>query len=299
MKKILGILAISAAFAGCIKDPDYTVTTNQAMNAVRFSATSVNQSFPTQLYVPDLSLDEEVISLDGNRAKFEGSTTAMEDIALEYTTNPDAITKYNSEHPTEPPFFLMPDSTYDILVKNDVIKKGEVYAGNDSFNIVFYPQKINTTINYMLPLTVKSSKYPTAPGTGTLLYYLIGNPISGGYTWDFYRWNGADNSGPLHSLSFKGESTVFVPISGTAIEVPTGYFTQPRYVLSFDNNNGTLSNFSVTFNADDLQYMKDNGVEVGSGPNILLADPANMHFKLQFVANTSSGPRYLIDDFYK
>lgn len=303
MKKILGLLSIASVFAGCIKDPDYTVLTGQAMNAVRFSATSADGSFPTQLYVPDLSADEEIISLDANRAKFEGSATAPEDIDLEYKINPAAIEKYNADNASDPafkPFVIMPDSTYSIQVKNDIIKKGEVYAGNDSFNIIFYPQKINTTINYILPLTVTSSKYPTAPGTGTILYYLIGNPISGGYNWDFNRWNTSDGSGPLSSLSFKGEPTTFVPLSATKIEVASGYYIQPRYEISFTDNNGTLTDFSVAFNSDDVKLMSSGGVEITNGPNLLIADPVNKHYKIQYaVLSGGTAARYIIDEYYK
>lgn len=299
MKNIFRLLILAAVFTGCIKD-EYTDVTKEAMNAVRFSAASVAGSFPTQLYVPDLSIEEEFISLDGSRAKYEGNTTAPEDIQLEYKINPQALTKYNADNLAKDPSFktfeLMPDSTFSINVLSDVIKKGEVYAGNDSFNIVFYPQKINTTINYILPVTVTSSKYPTAPGTGTILYYLIGNPISGGYTWDFSRWNATDSTGPKHSLSFTGETAILVPVDATTVKVASGYFTQPRYVITFTDNGGVLSDFEVKFDADDLQYMKDNGVEVANGPNILIADPVAKRFRFQYLTNNG---RYIIDDYYK
>jgi hypothetical protein len=90
-----------------------------------------------------------------------------------------------------------------------------------------------------------------------------------------------------------------VPLSATEVEVPTGYFTQPRYIISFKDNGGTLSDFEVKFNADDLKYMADNGVVVTDGPNILIADPVAKRFKFQFVVSTGTANRYLIDEFYK
>lgn len=289
--------------SGCKKPGDVQDLGNSGISTLRFAQTPNAGNFLTQLYVPDLSVDADTLSLTDLQPKLEGPVAAPADITLEYKITPEAIAKYNQEHASDPgftPFNLLPDSAYSLINKNEIIKKGDVYGSGLGKNIKFNTQKINTTINYILPVSITSPNYPTAAGTGTILIYLIGNPISGGYNWDFTRYNNADGSGAPNSLSFTGESTVFVPIDATTVEVHSGYYIGPRYVITFDNNNGTLSNFQVKLHPDDVSAMSDGDVEMVSGPEIIQADPVNGVYVFEYVVvSGGTAYRFIRDKFYK
>lgn len=306
-KNILNFLLLSASvvlvLSSCKKPGEVEEALNSGKSTLRFAQTTNDGNFLTQLYVPDLSVDADTLSLSDLQLKLEGPKTAPADIAVEYKVNLDAIARYNQAHASDPgfePFIILPADAYAIINKNDIIKKGEVYGSGLGKNIKFNTQKINTTVNYILPISITSPDYPTATGTGTVLIYLIGNPISGGYTWDFTRYNNADGSGAPNSLSFTGESTVFVPVDATTVEVQSGYYIGPRYVITFKDNNGTLSDFNVKLHPADVKAMSDGGVEIASGPRIVQADPVLGVYVFEYVAvSGGSAYRFIRDKYYK
>ena len=207
--------------------------------------------------------------------------------------------KYNADPNNEVKYESMPDSVYSILNNTVTIPAGKYL---DTFWMVVFPGKIDPTKNYMAPVTITdASGNSISANFATIYFHTIGNPIAGAYSWDWTRYNNQTGTPPASSLSFVGESTIFLPDNPTQIEVATGYFTQPRYVLSFDDNGGVLSNFQLSFNASDLQYMSDNGVVVDSGPTIITADPVNGVYEFQWVAKVvaSGAYRYNVDKYYK
>lgn len=234
------------------------------------------------------------------RVNYAAKNVAPTDITITLGVDDNALAKYNSSlAPTDSPYYKFPDSIYAFNSTSVTVKAGQSFT--DLIPVVVYPSKIDPTKNYMLPISITDASGNEISGNfGTIYYHLIGNPIAGAYYWNWHRWNGPDSTSvPRNGLSFDGNSTIFAPDNPTQIEVSTGYFTQPRYVITFSNVGGVLSNFAVKFNADDIKYMNDNGVTVGSGPNLLVADPINHHYKIQWVASTGSGPRYLTDDYYR
>lgn len=188
MKKILTLISVVAFGFGCdkieVKEP---IAADGGTTAIKFSIVTPTSVYPRINYVPN-GTTAQYLSLEDNniKVKFEAPTTAPNDIYIAYGINPGGITKLNAEglakDPKYKPFFLLPDSTYQILVTKDTIRKGEQYASKVANNIVVNTTKIDPSVNYMLPLTVTSSAYPSAAGTGTIYYYIIGNPLAGKYT---------------------------------------------------------------------------------------------------------------------
>jgi hypothetical protein len=153
----------------------------------------------------------------------------------------------------------------------------------------------------MFPISITAGGGATISGNfGTIYYHVIGNPIAGGYSWDWTRWNNNDGSGSPTSSSFVGNPTVFSPDNPTQVEVPSGYYLNARYVITFTNNAGTLSNFQVTLNPDDVKsQLTAGGITVTEGPTILTADPVNHVYQFHYSVFNGSAYRYLIDKYYK
>lgn len=234
-------------------------------------------------------------------ANLASAYTMDHDINVTIGVDAARIDTYNGDSANALKYELLPDSAYSIIKTAGTIVKGQRI---DSFQVAFFKDKIDPTINYMLPIAITDgSGILLSQNQSVIWFHAIGNPIAGAYFWDFKRWDAADSTSvPLSGLSFIGDGTtaLFAPDDATTIEVPSGYFIQPRYVLTFDNNGGNLSNFDVSLNEDDVKAMADNGVTVIDGPNILIADPIAQVFEFQYtVLNTTPANRYIVDKYYR
>lgn len=214
------------------------------------------------------------------------------DLKVTVGVDQSALDAYNADPNNGTKFEMMPDSIYTLLQTQVTIPAGERVA---LVSVQFTPSKIDPSKSYMLPISVTDAEGTNISGNfGTIYYHLIGNPIAGSYSWDFYRWSVPDTSGAPDGFSFTGETALFIPDDATTIEVPSGYYIQPRYVLSFENNNGVLSNFSVKLNDDDVAAMAANGVVVTAGPIIEIADPINHHYRFYY----TTASRAVVDEYY-
>jgi len=231
----------------------------------------------------------------------QGVEKLNEDVNVTLTTPADALDDYY--YADSIAYEMMPDSLYDFIGSTQgVIKAGESYA---EFKVKFYPNKIDPTKNYMLPVTAtNTSDLPTSTNYGFVYFHVIGNPIAGAYKWDFARHpcQGGPGECPADGNSFTGKDVIFAPSSGTAIKVPTGYYVQPNYLIQFENNGGELSNFTAEIAPDELKAaFTDNGITIVKAPVITVdnSDPAHPVYTVVYTVLGSSGYRYNIDKYTK
>ena len=93
----------------------------------------------------------------------------------------------------------------------------------------------------MLPISASNdADLQTSSNYGVNYYHVIGNPIAGAYNWDFIRINNQAGTGAPAGGSFTDETIAFAPESPTAINVPTGYYVQPNYLITFKNTGGVF-----------------------------------------------------------
>lgn len=227
-------------------------------------------------------------------------------LASVYTVNSDITVKlgiddakrvtYNTANPGSD-YLAFTSNMYKLLGTQVVIKAGQRYAKT---TLEVYKNEVDLSKSWMLPISITdASGKKLSSNQNTLYFHVIGNPLAGDYTWDFYRWNNATGTGANAGGTFFDEVATFLPVSATTIEVASGYFIQPSYQLSFNYNSGVFSNFKVIMKPSDVQALTDNGVSIVDGPNLLLADPVAGHFKFQYIVWNGAANRYLIDDYYK
>lgn len=193
------------------------------------------------------------------------------------------------------PYLAMPDSVYKFINTTATIKKGTNTA---SFSVVFYPSKIDPSKNFMLaPSVTAPADHQVSSNQGHIYFHTIGNPIAGAYTGEYIRIPSADSTA-TPDTHVTGKSSVFAPSSPTVVTVPTGYYTAPNYIISFTNNGGVLSNFSVVIDPTGLAGFTAGGVSIIIPPSIQVS-PDYKTIKINYLAFNGSNYRYVFDNFVK
>ncbi len=271
----------------CVKDKGYKLETDFSglqdhvllikSGLTNFGASNVRFSSDTSAY------DIKVNLASVNLPKSPITVTLGVDDAL--------IATYNAANGTS--FELLPTDAYTIGSTSVIIPAGEQYA---TTSLQVYQSKIDPAKSYLLPISIKDGGgVALTSNLNTLYFNIIGNLIAGDYNWDFTRWSKPVMSGPPDGTSFTGNVNTFIADNANQVEVSSGYYIGPRYVISFTNNGGTLTNFKVKLNAADLAQMAAAGVVVTDGPNIVKADPVTGEYIFQYTTKT----RYVIDRYYK
>lgn len=244
--------------------------TNFSANNIRFSSDTASYSIIATLASVNLPASPIKVTL--------GVSTSL-------------IATYNAAHGTD--FQPLPTDAYSIASTSLTIPKGQQYA-TTTLNV--FKNKVDPAKSYLLPVSITdaSGKLLTS-NLNTIYFNIIGNVIAGDYNWDFTRWSTPSNAGSPDGTSFKGRTATFVADNSTQVEVPSGYYIGPRYVISFKNGASGLSGFAVKMNEDDVAQMKAAGVIITDGPNIIKADPVAGEYIFQYKTLT----RYVIDRYYK
>ncbi|HMJ47776.1 MAG TPA: DUF1735 domain-containing protein [Ferruginibacter sp.] len=238
MKKLLAILAIVAFITfGCKKNEYIKINDTDKSTVVFAENGGAVKSFPKISYVPDGSLADEYISFDSYtiRAKLDGPIVAPADITLTYSIDAAGLAKFNAEgaasSTTWVPYELMPANAYSLLVTTDVIKKGEVYASNVVDNIVTHPNLLDPAKFYLLPIKVTSSNpaFPASTTSGTIYFYVIGNPLAGSYQATGYFYH---PTGPRAFTEVKAA----IPFSPTELLVFLGDLGTSGYIAKLSTD---------------------------------------------------------------
>jgi hypothetical protein len=219
---------------------------------------------------------------------YASTNVAPADETIGLTIDQTALATYNGSSTIQ--YELFPDSIYSFSATSISIVKGDNYS--PAVPLVVYPDKIDATKNYMLPISV--STVPEGAGISanykTIFYHLIGNPIAGSYDQEWKRWNASDTSGaPASDLDLG--TVIFAPTDPTTINVAS-QGTGETDVISFTNTGGVLSNFNVSI-------MPVSGITEGA-PVLEEADPVNGVYKVYFTYTNSTGaPRCILNIFRK
>jgi len=222
------------------------------------------------------------------------------DLTVTIGINDAARTAYNTANPSSPQYNAMPSTAYSLPVTKGVIKAGQML---DTFYITFDPTKIDPTKNFMAAVAITDAQGQTISGNfGTYYLHTIGNPLAGPYTDTYNRWNNATGSGSPTTVA--NYAVTGLPDDPNTIEFQSGYGTQNglpvRYVLTFTNTGGVLSNFAVKLNPDDVANSLQGAIGVLSytDATIVSVDAVNKKFKFTYaVVNAAGSPRYFTDEY--
>ena len=231
------------------------------------------------------------------------------ELAVTVGVDAAAITAYNAANGTK--FQPFPTGSYKLTSSKITVPAGQHYG---STTLEIYQNKLDPTVSYMIPISITDGGGKQLSSNQNTIYYnVIGNPLAGLYTWDFSRFNSADTTGALGAGSFTGQTTSPVPSSATTLILPDSYlqtFADPAagVALSFTDNSGTLSNFSVAFDQFTKDALSAASFSIAVNPKLvsytLKGNAANHYagstFRIYFsLINSTGGTRTMVDNYVK
>ena len=289
LNKLLGIVITGCALVisldSCLKDrlPKETDFSNLQDHVVLVKGGLTNFSANNILFNSDTATYNITANLASvNLPKSSVNVTIGVEAAL--------IASYNAANGTD--FALLPTDAYTIGSTSLTIPAGQQFA---TTTLEVYQAKIDPTKSYLLPVSITdASGKALTSNLNTVYFNIIGNIIAGNYLWDFTRWGNPNQTGSP-DITFTGHPTTFIADNASQVEVASGYYIGPRYVISFTDSAGVPTKFKVKLNSADVATMANAGVIVTDGPNILIANYNTGEYKFQYTTKT----RYVIDRYYK
>ena len=231
------------------------------------------------------------------RINYAAVNVAPKDETITLAIDPAALASYNTGG-TGLQYQMLPDSCFSFTSTSVTVASGQSYS--PQVPVAIYPSKIDPTVNYMLPISIKDAGGLTISGNyGTIYLHFIGNPIAGTYEQYFSRWLASDSTGGAATANYYNADfgpAVFAPTNPTEIQVVSNAFGETD-IIDFDNNGGVLSNFSVSF-PDGTAAAE--GVAAYGPPVFEVADPVNGYYKIVYRYTTFSGnTRLCVNTFIK
>jgi Domain of unknown function (DUF1735) len=309
LKISLLLLTLAACLSACLKDNAYMDVSN-TQPIIEFSYGSDGSGD-----IGNFGVDATMTQLDTAIAVNIASPQVLDyPVTVTLKIDPNLLNKYNAVGGNTQ-LVMLPDSTFKFTTTTVTIPAGHRLG---RIPITLYPSKINPGKSYGLPIAIQDAKGPNgqtllvSSNSGVAFFAFIGNPLAGPYTYDFTRYNGDTTTAP-NSSSFTGASILTTTINPTAILFPESYlqtFADPSagLAVSFDNNNGTLTNFKVYFDATTTAGLSAGGFTIAQAPiftNVQLAgNSANNYkgttFRIYYqLINSSGGVRTFIDKYVK
>jgi hypothetical protein len=243
MKKIISVLSLcffaAIIFSGCLKDNTIKQGLDSLGSVVNVQYSGLNYFAQAAVVTAGATAPIEN-TFTVNIANADGKLTDK-DIVVKFAIDDAKRLAYNAD-PTQLDYELLPDSTYSFPTRTATIKAG---TNQVTLPITFYPNKINPSKLYMLPITlIDASGLVISGNFSTLYYHIIGNPLAGLYNLTGTRTNYTGSvswSGPPAPLPAGGTDgttaayttpTVAVPVDATTVKIIMGNVPQPSGAAS-------------------------------------------------------------------
>jgi hypothetical protein len=291
MKKISILsICIAALLTGCLKD-----TPNVDFSTVKPTVMLINSGLgyfsSAALIFPS---DTLTVPIQINLASVDRMN---KDINVQLAVDDKALSDYNSTSGIQ--FEKMADSSYSFPTTSATIAAGQRLV---TLNITFYKHTFDPSKSYMLPISITSADgVDLSSNFNTMYFHVIGNPIAGTYGELWTRWNASDTTGAPTYDHLDVGPVVFSPVDATTISVQS-QGTGETNIISFTNDNGTLTNFAVAFDPSEFDPSSPNylGVTLTSGPFLLYADPIVGAYNVYWEYNNSAGShRCILNEYQK
>jgi hypothetical protein len=271
--KLLAFLLVAFAVTSCLDGDDANfppggskpflmMTNNEAGGPL---VNSGKRYFPAQALLLNPTDENDTIVF---AVTLQGVESLNKDVTVSLSMPEDALDDFLGSDSID--YLMLPSDKFELLSTTGVIPKGQSYT---TFTLVLHPSAIDLKQNYMLPIFVSNSDgIAVSSNYGMIYYHMIGNPIAGLYEREFIRYPNPAGTGSPDFDTFTDQ--VMAPVNGTTVTTPTGYYTAPNYIITFDDDGlGNLTNFKAVLDPAALAADWDPaGIAVTSGPTITVED---------------------------
>ena len=215
------------------------------------------------------------------RVNYAAKNVAPNDVVVTLAIDDASRLAYNASHTDQ--YEKMPDSVYSFTTTKVTVKAGQSYS--DVVTLIVYPNKVNSSKSYMLPITITDASGVQVSGNfGTIYYHIIGNPLAGNYQ-DYgqrYNYTGSVSwSGPAAGLGLATAPGVppagvpaggtlsntynmivaFSPVNAQTVTATVGNVPDPYSGLAYYFVTGTDTLFTnITYDFEPTWYSNPAGV---------------------------------------
>ncbi len=288
------ILFFIASLSGCIKDrnPGATDFSNlkplleirDNISGVGNDAGLANFSRATLIF---LSTEPDTTGFYVNIASVNPLT---QDLNVTVDIDDAVISSYNATSDVK--YEKLPEGSYSFTQKQVTIKAGERVG---LFPLILFPDKIDPTKDYMLPISIKDAQGQAISGNyGTIYYHTIGNPYAGNYSVVGTRTNytGGASGGVVAGVTdLAGYSPkLAAPETKTTVVINYANFgSDANYHISFDTTTQTITDVNI-----DLTGVSNLSVDLAE----YVAATKTIHIKSHY-SNSAGNDRVIEETFTK
>lgn len=299
-------VALLFLLTGCLKEHDGFIDFTQTQDFVILTGAGLS-NFKASNVIMASDTVRKTITVDLASANNDNGP-----VTVTVGLDPNAasiITSYNTANSAD--YQLMPSNAYKLTSTQVTVPAGQHYA---TTTLEIYQSKLDPAISYMVPISITNGGGKNLSSNQNTIYYnVVGNPLGGNYTQNFYRFNGTTDTTGAPSSGYEGHTSLVIPVTKTSVLLPEDYLktfvgSTAGVTLSFTNTNGTLSNFSVSLDAATTQGLKDGGFTVTTPPKLVSyqivgnasTKYAGSTFRIYMsLINSSGATRTVIDNFVK
>jgi len=216
-KNLMAIIIVSNVvfLASCVKNRNDGAVDFSQLTPIVLIPEGGLKNFATSALLLDASMASDTATF---RVNYAATTVAPTDISVTLAKDDAARVAYNATHVDQ--YDAIPDSIFSFPPTTVVIKAGQQYS--DLIKVALYPNKINSSKSYMLPISITNASGVNISGNfGTIYLHIIGNPLSGDYQDYGQRYNYTGSvawAGPAAGLALAtapGVPPAGVPAGGT------------------------------------------------------------------------------------
>lgn len=303
---------LSMVLISCLKDKGFedgtysSIRNTEGEKFVTIRTAGLNNVQKSAVMINPLSADNDTVYIDIDLDYHQMITSPQ---TVKIAIDNSKVAEYNTANSKS--FNTTTADMVTLLQSEVTIPAGERTARTA---LVIKQNKFDPVKSYMIPVTIAE-----APGAklssnlSTRYFNIIGNPLAGTYTWDWFRYQRGDTTGAVNGDSFTDDEATPLPVSGTELLFPDPYlqtFADPNagILLSFTDNNGVLTDFEASFDAVTQAGLKTGGFTIASNPKIvaytLAGNAANGYAGTRFrifysLINSGGAGRTFINNYVK
>lgn len=298
------IIALTMFASSCIKDRNAGAVDFTKLTPIVqiYEGGLTNKNFSSAAILIDATAPSDSIFF---RLNYAATTVAPSDVNITLAIDDAALAAYNTDHPAAQ-YVKMPDSIFKFTQTQVVVKAGQSYS--DAIRFLVYSNKVDQSVSYMLPISIKSASGINISGNfGTIYYHIIGNPQVGTYTNTGirYNYNGFITVPYTYPVIPGGYTSTLIlpnpksasPVDATTVQFDLANLGPNGYYYFATVPPGLTGNTNFPIPLDFSQAFKDGDSQIDVKLSTYNPATKTFHFNIAYNNNgTNTGNFRIVDE---